>query len=83
MTKTLFLTRDRCEGSLSDIVEAWTLVPDRIEMQDGDVMWVAPLDTVDRRSTLVSSWSLLVALAKFKGDVPSSAVECRRVGSWQ
>lgn len=75
----LWLTRDKVEGELSDTIEAWTLVPDRLQFGDGDVMWVAPLDLVDRRPTLLTHWCYADALERFGSDVPCSSIMCTSV----
>lgn len=76
MEQELWLTRDRWDGVLVDSVEAWAVVPDRRVMDDGDVLWLAPLHLVDRRKTLVGSVALEMAREYFGDAVPQSDLEC-------
>jgi len=50
-----WLTRDRFAGELSPEVDVWVHPPIAEMYPDGDVLWIAPFDVVDRRATYHSA----------------------------
>jgi hypothetical protein len=70
----LWLTRERWGGELADTVDVWVYPPEAHLQADGDVLWLAPMDVVNRRATYLVELSLAEAPA-----VPQSAEECVRV----
>lgn len=75
-----WLTRDQMEGVLSLEVEVWVVRPESRRFPDGDVMWLAPLDLVDRKATRLGSLGLAAARLQVGNGVPETARECTFVG---
>lgn len=79
-SQDFWLTRDRSEGELSDLVEIWLCRPEAIRYSDGDVTWIAPLDAVDRVTTFAGTVTVALATLELGNGVPASERECLRVG---
>lgn len=74
-----WLTRDKRLGILSDVVEVWLVKPDLHRFDDGDVMWLPPLDSVDTEETHFAEWSL-DKCRKECYVTPETERECIKVG---
>lgn len=74
-----WLTRDKRMGVLSDIVEVWLVKPDLFRFDDGDVMWLPPLNLVDSEDTHFAEWSL-DKCRKEVYCIPDTERECIKVG---
>lgn len=75
-----WLTRDTVEGALADRVEVWLARPTRLRFLDGDTMWIAPLDAVDREATYWGEWSLDQARSVVGPGAPDNDRECTKIG---
>lgn len=78
----VWLTRDRREGELLDMVEVWAVPPIRHRSDDGDVLWLPPdcyLLGEIRGETHVTDLTLDEA-RDFAGTIPETDRECIRVG---
>lgn len=74
-----WLTRDRTDGVLSDFVEIWLARPERQRHVEGDVLWIAPLNVVDRKTTFFGELALKEAVTQFGNSVPLTDGECIRI----
>lgn len=76
-----WMTRDKCNGRMLDVVEVWLVKPEPSFCEDGDVMWIAPVDQVDERDTWYASWKLAEAAENNNSHtLPQTCRECIRVG---
>jgi len=75
-----WLTRDQMEGVLSLEVEVWAVRPESRTFPDGDVMWLAPMDLVDRKATRLGSLTVAEAKKLVGNGAPETARECTLVG---
>lgn len=81
-----WVTRDRRHGDLRDIVEIWTVRPAREQFEDGDVMWLPPVegatsenDASDKPHCL-GEWTIGEAHTYIGAAVPDTDRECVVVG---
>jgi len=74
-----WLTRDKESGVLSDTVEVWLTKPNLCRFEDGDVMWLPDLETVDTETTSYAEWTLSKCLKECY-VIPDTERECIRVG---
>ena len=74
-----WLTRNKCMGILSELVEVWLVKPDLHRFEDGDVMWLPPLDVVDTEETYFAEWSL-EKCRKEVYTLPETERECLKIG---
>jgi hypothetical protein len=75
----IWLTRDRFEGALAPEVDVWVYRPAPERYRDGDVLWIAPIDVVDRRATFFCALPLKTARLLYGGAVPDDARQCVRL----
>ena len=73
------MTRDCTEGVLSDCVEIWCVKPTPSYFADGDGIWLAPIEMMDRGTARVAVWSVTQAMKEAR-TVPEDVHECIRVG---
>lgn len=76
----VWLTRDRFDGALAPEVDIWVYRPEPEVYPDGDVLWLAPLEVIDRRATFLCSLPLRVARLVLGSAVPGDARQCVRLG---
>lgn len=76
---TFWLTRDCVFGELSDQVEIWVDKPYAVTCDDGDVVWVANLHSVDRKTTFYGEASYADLKSEFGPSRPETKYECVRV----
>jgi hypothetical protein len=74
-----WLTRDKRNGVLSEIIEVWLVKPDLCRFDDGDVMWLPNLNFVDSETTHFAEWTL-DQCRKECYVVPETERECIVVG---
>lgn len=74
-----WLTRDKSNGALSDIVEVWLVKPDLFRFDDGDVMWMPSLECVDSDTTHYAEWTIGKCLKECR-VYPETERECIVVG---
>lgn len=74
-----WITRDKRNGVLSDIVEVWLVKPDLMRFEDGDVMWLPSLEYVDTETTHFAEWSL-DKCRKEVYTIPETERECLAIG---
>lgn len=58
----IWLTRDKRNGVLRDVIEVWVVQPVLRKFPDGDVMWLPPLEAVDAQDTNVAEWTVAQCL---------------------
>lgn len=75
----LWLTRDKRNGILSDLIEVWLVKPDLHRFEDGDVMWLPKLEVVDEEATHFAEWTVAKCLKEVY-TYPETERECLRVG---
>ena len=79
---TFWLTRDRLGGDLSAKVELWSVLPQRLRCEDGDVIWLAPDALLDGTElTCLGDLTVAEARLRFGPGIPETDRECTRVGS--
>lgn len=74
-----WLTRDKQEGKLSEIVEVWLVKPELCRFDDGDVMWMPALESVDTETTHYAQWTIAKCLKECH-VYPETERECIVVG---
>jgi hypothetical protein len=74
-----WLTRNRFMGVLSDKVEVWLSKPDLRRFEDGDVMWLPNLKTVDSEDSYYADWTVEKCLKECH-VYPETERECIKVG---
>lgn len=80
LPETFWVTRGRRHGVLDDHIEIWAVLPDRLRCDDGDVVWFAPLDLIDREDTLIGDVSIGDAFRLIGNGYPQTDRECVRIG---
>lgn len=75
-----WVTRGRTNGELDAHLQVWCVKPELLRCNDGDVMWLAPIELVDMQSTLLGDWSLGEAYQHINNAIPQSERECICVG---
>lgn len=80
-------TRDRIGGELVDKIEVWSLRPQRLACEDGDVIWTPPDEVllgisvrVEDDPHCVGEWSIAEAYLRIGPGIPATDRECTRVG---
>jgi hypothetical protein len=79
LPETFWLTRDRLNGRLLDVVEVWLVRPEQMELSHGDIMWKAPHEKVDKEMTWWGSWTVTEAKRQAR-TIPDTKMECIRIG---
>lgn len=74
-----WLTRDKRNGVLSEIVEVWLIKPDLRRFDDGDVMWLPNLKYVDMEGTHYGEWTIAKCLKECR-VYPETERECIVIG---
>lgn len=74
-----WLTRNKENGVLSDVIEVWLSKPELNRFEDGDVMWLPNLDLVDSEVTHYAEWSIAKCLKECR-VYPETERECLVVG---
>lgn len=74
-----WITRDKRNGVLSNIIEVWLVKPDLCRFDDGDVMWLPSLEYVDTETTHFAEWTL-EQCRKNCYVTPDTERECIKVG---
>lgn len=80
---TYWMTRDRTDGALDDMVDVWIERPDRLQFSDGDVLWITPVNKsadVRTKSALYGTWTLDQARTQVGDGVPEDDRQCLRIG---
>lgn len=75
-----WLTRDRYDGALAPEVDVWIHPPVPTIYADGDVLWLAPPEAVDREETYYSTIPLALARCLLGEAVPGDERDCLHVG---
>lgn len=70
-----WLTRDKRDGILSTKVEVWLVQPELHRYEDGDVMWLPPLEIVDDGPSNFGEWSIEKCLKECR-TYPETEREC-------
>jgi len=76
--RTYWLSRNRLAGELSNKVDIWLAVPERLRFADGDVQWVVLGEA--RHTAHYGRWSLEQAHHEVAAGVPATDRELLRVG---
>lgn len=74
-----WITRNRTMGVLEDTVEVWLTKPDLRRFDDGDVMWLPNLQSMDSEVSYFAEWTLDQCRRRCL-VVPETERECIRVG---
>lgn len=76
----VWVTRDRVHGDLNNKFDVWHVRPHRELADDGDVIWLPPLELIDGPApTRVCSLSIDAAFRLFGNGLPDER-QCLRVG---
>lgn len=71
----IWLTRDKRNGVLREVIEVWVVRPMLHKFPDGDVMWLPPLEAADAQDTNVAEWTVAKCLKEIY-TYPSTEREC-------
>jgi len=76
------MTRGRRGGVLSDSIEIWIVLPERVAYEDGDCDWFGPFEFLDlpEACTYVGSWTVEEARSRVGDAYPWEDTQCVRVG---
>lgn len=74
-----WLTRNKTMGELSEKVEVWLSKPDLRRFEDGDIMWLPNLKTVDSEISYFAEWTIEKCLKECH-VYPMTERECIKVG---
>lgn len=82
-----WLTRDRLGGELADKIEVWSIRPERVLCEDGDVLWCPPEELLVRLGDVTSAkphqideWTVAEGRIRIGSGIPENDRECVRVG---
>jgi hypothetical protein len=70
-----WLTRDKRNGKLADVIEVWLVRPVLHKFEDGDVMWLPKLELVDSETTHYAEWTIDKCLKECR-VYPETEREC-------
>jgi hypothetical protein len=74
-----WLTRDKKNGELSSKVEVWLVKPDLHRFDDGDVMWLPPLNIIDDMPSNFGEWTVERCMKEVY-VYPATERECLKCG---
>lgn len=74
-----WLTRNMTMGVLAEKVEVWLSRPELRKFEDGDVMWLPNLKTVDTETSYFAEWTVEKCLKECY-VYPATERECIKIG---
>ena len=76
---TYWLTRNRTDGKLADMIEVWVFEPELLKFEDGDAMWIGCLAALDKVQTYHGDWTISRCLKECR-TYPDDERQSIRVG---
>ena len=77
---TYWLTRNKTNGKLEDVIEVWTTPPEFLKFEDGDSMWIGCFAAVDKVQTYHGDWTIARCLKECR-TYPEDERQVIKVGA--